>query len=217
MQPNNFVTIEQEAWGHRTHDIDPIALIGAVHHEIDQLVDQRPYEISIEEEEANNKSGYKRIWVEFPVSPILFDQFFNGRSGYRAQFYESPHNGEAFNRLLIETVALSLLRISRSKFTPEFFRRSLLGQYTKFCFPKQLTDQANDPYLVTLNEIITVPGWTEYWEPKARPRKGLLAPLSDLEGKCLILINGTFVDATTGDEWEQKRMRSQELHNKGWT
>lgn len=218
MPAKNFVTIDQEEWGHRTKDdIDPVVLIDAVQQAIDQLVDQRPYDVAMEEEAANNKPGYKRIWLELPVSDDLFDQFFNGRSGYRAQFYASIQNGEAFNRLLLETVAPSFLKISRKEFTPEFFCQSLLGAYTKFCFPKPLTDPINDQSLLSLDETITVPRWKEYWDSKALPRKGLLAPLGDFEGKCMILINGTFVHPASGAEWEQKRIRSQQLHEQGWT
>jgi hypothetical protein len=218
MRANNFVTIDQAEWGHRTQgEIDPVTLIDAVHQEIDQLANQRQYEISAHKQQANDNPGYERIWIDFPVRPTLFDQFFNGRSGYRAQHYASPQNGEAFNRLLLETIAPSLLEISRKEFTPEFFRQSLLGAYTKFCFPKTLTDQANNPFLARLRESIAVPKWRKYWEPKAPPRKGLLAPLQDPEGECSILINGTFIDPKTGDEWEQKPFRSQQLHDEGWT
>src|SRR5262249_47711843 len=42
-----------------------------------------------------------RAIVQFPVAPILFDWFFNARSGYRAQFRVHPQCGLDFNAAII--------------------------------------------------------------------------------------------------------------------
>ena len=51
--------------------------------------------------------------------------------------------GEYFNRRLVEAVApiiVSSERLYQDKFDESFCRRSLLGYFSKFWFPKELTD-----------------------------------------------------------------------------
>ncbi|MBW8366093.1 MAG: hypothetical protein K0M39_16200 [Rhizobium sp.] len=46
--------------------------------------------------------GFFRLEAFIPLSEQVFDQFFNGRSGYRAQYYLSPEEGILFNRDVIQ-------------------------------------------------------------------------------------------------------------------
>jgi hypothetical protein len=48
--------------------------------------------------------GCSRAKVFFPLSPDTFDALFNGRSGYRAQYYLSIQEGVRFNRILIDAL-----------------------------------------------------------------------------------------------------------------
>ena len=45
--------------------------------------------------------GYFRLVAQVPLGEATFDQLFNGRSGYRAQYYLSPEEGILFNRDLL--------------------------------------------------------------------------------------------------------------------
>lgn len=51
---------------------------------------------------AAEKDGFFRVEAVIPLSDETFDQFFNGRSGYRAQFYLSPEEGILFNRDVVQ-------------------------------------------------------------------------------------------------------------------
>jgi hypothetical protein len=42
--------------------------------------------------------SYCRLEAQIRLSEASFDQFFNGRAGYRAQYYLSPEEGILFNR-----------------------------------------------------------------------------------------------------------------------
>lgn len=44
----------------------------------------------------------ERAILQFPVSKVLYDEFFNARTGYRAQFYDSCEQGQAANGQCIE-------------------------------------------------------------------------------------------------------------------
>lgn len=46
--------------------------------------------------------GFFRVEAVIPLGEETFDQFFNGRSGYRAQYYLSPEEGVLFNRDVLQ-------------------------------------------------------------------------------------------------------------------
>jgi hypothetical protein len=52
--------------------------------------------------------GFFRLEATIPLSEQVFDQFFNGRSGYRAQYYLSPEEGVLFNRDVVQGLRGSL-------------------------------------------------------------------------------------------------------------
>ena len=57
--------------------------------------------VRIQWREADEQKGYWRIESTVPLTAETFDLFFNGRMGYRAQFYRSPDAGRTFNRSLV--------------------------------------------------------------------------------------------------------------------
>jgi hypothetical protein len=58
--------------------------------------------VSLHWQEADDAPGYFRLIARIPIDEIAFDQLFNGRSGYRAQYYLSPEEGIIFNRRLVD-------------------------------------------------------------------------------------------------------------------
>jgi hypothetical protein len=52
--------------------------------------------------------GFFRVEAVIPLSEEIFDQFFNGRSGYRAQYYLSPEEGVLYNRDLLQGLKAAL-------------------------------------------------------------------------------------------------------------
>jgi len=51
--------------------------------------------------ESTERPGYFRVVAQVPLSAATFDEFINGRSGYRAQCYLSPEEGLLFNRVAL--------------------------------------------------------------------------------------------------------------------
>src|SRR5882724_10834728 len=59
-------------------------------------------EISLRWQQACHKPGYFRAEAQIPVTKYAYDALFNGRSGYRAQYYLSPEEGLLYNRQIID-------------------------------------------------------------------------------------------------------------------
>jgi len=218
---NDFEEVDEEVWAYKTnHHIQTTDLVKNIISTVSELIYERAYEIILNCEPSNKTLGYKRVFFEFPVDKTLYDQFFNGRSGYRAQYYLSKKKGKAFDRSLIEAIVpliVDATNLYEDKFSPKLCQQSLAGRYSKFWFSKQLTDPVAQAYLVCLAEEILPVRWKRYWEHEDEPHKGLLAPPSDPEGCCSILLNGTFINPGSGKDWDQKPDRSEALHNSGWT
>jgi hypothetical protein len=49
----------------------------------------------------NSKNNCPRIIIQIPVEPEIYDQFFNGRNGYRAHYWTAPDTGDAFDNRLV--------------------------------------------------------------------------------------------------------------------
>ncbi|MGA8051469.1 MAG: hypothetical protein WCA09_14930, partial [Burkholderiales bacterium] len=124
--------------------------------------------------------------------------------------------GEDFNCCLVDAVAPLIVNAAplyEDRFEQSFCQRSLLGPFTKFWFPKSLTDPSAQGDLLKFEEELKVLRWVEYWRSRAKPRKGLLAPVPETPS---VLLNGTFVD-DAGEPYEQKPHRSKQIFDTGWT
>jgi hypothetical protein len=82
--------------------------------------------------------GCFRVKVSVPCTSPTYDWLFNGPSGYRAHYYSSENEGEAFNQLLVAGLVSALLPLPRWQ---EFDRsigglgeRSLRGPWSKLGF-----------------------------------------------------------------------------------
>src|SRR5689334_19197821 len=51
--------------------------------------------------DRDKKNGTPRIIIQIPVSHELFDQFYNGRCGYRAHYWVRPEVGNDFDNSLV--------------------------------------------------------------------------------------------------------------------
>lgn len=211
-----FQSVEPEVWGHETPPIDPLAFEQELAGELTQGVVE--FQVLPEDREpCRDKLGYYRVSVNIPLSSQLLNQFLNGNSGYRAQYFIGIENGERFNRMLVERIAPLIVEaedLYRDRFDRLFCERSLLGPFTKFWYSKEITDPSACEYLSGLPEVIHAGTWVSYWRERPKPRKGLLAPLP--EDRC-VLLNGTFIHPETGDAYEQKPERSRHIHECGWT
>ena len=57
----------------------------------------------------------RRVIFVFEVKDRTGDRFFNGISGYRAQYYTSPNHGLSQNRLLIDRLTPLLVEIAKAR------------------------------------------------------------------------------------------------------
>jgi hypothetical protein len=58
---------------------------------------------------AGELRGCRRPVFRLVVAPATFDQFYNGRDGYRARYWQSPEAGEAANRWLLRALSPKLV------------------------------------------------------------------------------------------------------------
>jgi|SRR5712691_438637 len=202
-------------WGHRSQDVTPTDIVKHLVEQAEQAICE--YSVLPEgPEPCNDRDGYFRASVEIPIKSTLFDQLMNGATGYRAHYSIGVEDGEDFNRRLVEAVAPIIVHSENlygDKFDEVFCQRSLLGPYSKFWFPKALTDPSAQSELLKFKEELRVVRWLSYWQGRPKPRKGLLAPVPESTS---VLLNGTFVNAA-GEVYEQKPGRSKQIFDTGWT
>lgn len=210
-----FASIDQADWGHITEEMDAAEIADRLRSEIEAGLGA--FRVLPECECSTANPPFSRAWVEVPVSEALFSALMNGRSGYRAHYAQSIEQGETFNRWIIERVVSPIIAFREcyeGTMTGDFVAASLRGPHTKIWFPKAISDPSASVWRSGLPEVIRWPQWVSYWKHKARPRKGLLAPVPE---EPAILLNGTFVAPDASSVWEQKPCRSRELHKRGWT
>lgn len=172
------------------------------------------YEIQISLIQASDKPGYYRVEAKIPVSEILWDQFFNGRTGYRARYYISATQGSAFNRAIIEALTPSVLHACRNhtlRDDGDLIRKSLEGKYSKVWVVGD-----GQAFLDSL-AALKIPRWVSYWRDRDRDSKlGLRVPLPSAPQ---LDLKGTFIKPETGEQWVDpiKFDRSDDIYSKGWT
>lgn len=211
-----FRQIAVADWGYAPADCTPIELISSLATELERAVGEYTF-VGLECDAANNQPGFGRVSADIPVSAPLFDAFFNGPGGYRAQYAIGERTGEAFNQsilLAITPILASLPPTYLQGMDRAFCERSLAGSHTKVWFPKEITSVEYQEELESLQEVICWSPWLQWWAGKEVPRKGLLAPQPE---RTAILLNGTFVGGANDTEWDQKPYRSSDLHARGWT
>lgn len=201
-------------WGHHSLPIRPTEIIEHLKQQTALAIDE--YRALPEKEACNAKPGYCRVCVAIPITSTLFDQLMNGSTGYRAHYSVDIKSGEDFNRQLVEAIAPMVVgaeRLYRDEFEQLFCQRSLLGRFSKFWFPNEITDTSFEFHLQKLKEELSVSHWKTYWRDRPKPWKGLLTPIPESGS---VLLNGTFIN-DAGEEYEQKQERSKQIFESGWT
>jgi len=153
--------------------------------------------------------GYYRVEAKIPISSTIFDLFFNGRSGYRAQFYLSPEEGLIYNRRAVE-VLMPAVRVAHEK-SPiaddySLIERSLLTPHAKIWVDEEraVFDEAQE---YTLNP--------DRWVRCSRSR-GRKAPLPQ---NPRLDLKGAFIDPSSSNFFvdQLKADRSCDLFCNGYT
>jgi hypothetical protein len=85
-------------------------------------------------QDCDDSPGFGRVIYCAEIVQALFDLFFNSAAGYRGKYFESPENGVAANRQLLDAVMETLLLWSSEHCKdkdPALIRRSLSASSAK--------------------------------------------------------------------------------------
>lgn len=176
---------------------------------IDALKSAQASEIELKWQESNERPSYFRLTAKIPVSDITFDRLFNGRSGYRAQYYLSPEEGVLYNRQLIDGLQPSLLIAHEQNSAGQSFEnlwRTLAAPHAKIWVfdEKAAFDEAAE-------NSLNPPRWVEN-----KATRGRRAPLPN---DCAVDLKGAFLIPGTDEYFvdDLKLSRPYDLHCKGYT
>jgi hypothetical protein len=165
--------------------------------------------IRLEWQPSRERAEYFRLVAQIPVTEITFDQLFNGRSGYRAQYYLSPEEGVLYNRDIINGLVSVLESANRQTPLQVEFNRietSLRAPHSKIWIfnEREAFDEA-------VADLLSPLRWVAH-----RATTGRKAPLPD---HCMIDVKGAFIRPDTGDLFvdELKLDRACDLFMKGFT
>ncbi len=167
--------------------------------------------IVLSEESAAEMPGFVRLCATIPLSARVFDLLFNGRSGFRAQYYLSPTAGERLSQALIgrlgPTLALAHERYYRSRYAA-FFTASVSGPWTKL-WPAN--DSSN--FQAAREGELAPSLWRKYSEYPGS--MGFRAPLPAYPA---VEIKGTWVQPDGSADWlsPDKVDRALRLHRHGF-
>ena len=152
---------------------------------------------------------YFRVVAQVPLVEPVFDQFFNGRSGYRAHYYLSPEEGVLYNRDVLQGLRAPLSTAYSKVTLPVSLGqvlRSLDGPHSKVWV---FEDRAafDDAAENSLNP----PRWV-----KNHAVRGRRAPLPS---HLMLDIKGAFIHPTSGALFVDllKVDRACDLFQKGYT
>lgn len=156
-----------------------------------------------------DRPGFGRVNCLIPLTERTFDQLFNGRSGYRAQYYLSPEEGVLFNRSLLDGLVNSIF--ATYQLTPllaswDLVSQSLLSPHSKLWVfgEQQAFDEAP-------GEALNPPRWVE--NKASRGRKAPLPSHLTLD------VKGAFIHPDSRELFvdDLKLERAQDLFLRGYT
>lgn len=186
---------------------------------------------------VTNDVSAPRLTLQFPVSPDLYDWFYNARTGYRAQFWISPDTGLAFNAGLI-----SRLRGVVDQWAPPVVDGREIW-VVKHNDAREDVDKGTRSIERAVVLASLDPGLSKIWicerrirhdgerpdpmpfglvDPKLKiPRwegNGLLAPFPE-NGRAWLDVKGAYVQSTSKVEQPNKSPldRARKIHCTGWT
>jgi hypothetical protein len=166
--------------------------------------------MKLEWEPSRDWPGCYRIVATIPVSKLLFDELFNGRSGYRAQYYLSVEQGDRYNRAFVEDLSPALQephgRLSGCDGPSTPLAQSLGGGSSKIWMPE------DEEVLKAAPAALCPPRWREYWQNR-EGAWGLRAPLPPLPQ---IDLKGSFMRPGSDEEFPTKPDRGRHIHGEGW-
>jgi hypothetical protein len=169
------------------------------------------------EDWKNKHNGKKEFWrfeACVPIKPDTFDQFFNGCSGYRAQYYKSWLHGIDYNNAVIQKLIshFDAIIADHSGFPATWadVRQSLIGPHSKVW-------AGNDWALFYKEDVVLSPErWVKFWAARDDDQSGLKAPRPE---EPFLDVKGSFVSSKTGGFYlpANKVDRDFKIYESGWT
>ncbi len=149
-----------------------------------------------------------RAIAVFPIDRTTFDAFFNGRSGYRAQYYLSLQEGVAFNRMLVIALLQAACEAYQSASLQQDWptvRKSLDGPWSKVWICDDTKAFNSAPH----GELRPV-----RWAERDPDHIALCAPLPELTA---IDFKGTWLSSVDNELRQDplKSSRDSDLHERG--
>jgi hypothetical protein len=193
----------------------------------------------------NSEFRAVRVTIQYQVSPDLFDWFFNGRTGYRAQFWVSPDVGLHFNsnalKLLLKdwgafvdgAVSARMIRVDPEdhhekdvgpySIAERLMKQSLHPDFSKFWICERLIQPSGgDPKCVggiidaCSRPKLVIPRWANATPKKGDKGEGCRAPYPEREGAWIDL-KGGFVEDGELQQIKPPLERALSLNACGWT
>lgn len=163
--------------------------------------------------DAKEHAGCSRIEAVVPLHKMTFDLFFNGRMGYRAQYYLSVDEGHRFNTRLVERLLPVVQDAAATGAMPVGWatvENSWKGPYSRAWIAVGRAALVHEP------KVLRPERWVKHWERSQGVPMGLAAPRPDSP---MLLFKGTHVSRQTAEPWrpDGERDRDESIHRSGWT
>jgi hypothetical protein len=160
-------------------------------------------------QESCCRPGYFRLVAQVPLSEVTFDQLFNGRSGYRAQYYISPEEGILYNRDILDGLIPAIKAAYRKQ--PLDVRFDLIEQSVRAPHSKIWVFEEEAAFDEAEKDALNPPRWVANGATRGRK-----APLPS---HYTIDVKGAFVHPVTSDLFvdELKLDRAWDLLKRGYT
>ena len=153
--------------------------------------------------------GYSRVCAKIPITEEAFDQLFNGRSGYRAQYYLSPEEGVLFNRRILDGIVEAIqFAYRRNPLTValDAVEQSLNAPHAKIWIYRE-----QDAFEEATPDLLNPARWVENGATRGRR---IPLPIDHS-----IDLKGAFIHEKTGELFVDflKEDRACDLYRKGYT
>ena len=187
----------------------------------EQIVDRLGHQISlvkVARERARNTPGHFRAVVTLKVHAIALDLFYNGASGYRAQYYQAAALGTLANRFaldhLLPAVTAAVIAANKRTCPAAWVEKSLCDPDAKL-WPHQGVWLR---YARKTDQNLLVERWLARQDDpdktlRKRAKRSMLTPAEEY----LIELKGGFLSPGGSPLGTFKPKRSQDLHELGYT
>jgi hypothetical protein len=186
---------------------EPDGLLTLVITESEQAA--RDGRVQLQWQDSTERPGYYRTVAQIPLSEETFDQFVNGRSGYRAQFYLSPEEGVLYNREAVDRLMPVIETAYRQK--PPEADLELVIESLRWPHAKLWVFGEKQAFNEASPDSLNPPRWVE--------NGAVMGRRAPLPPHLMLDLKGAFIHPDTGALFvdDMKLERPLDLHNRGFS